>query len=220
MAETDPLDGDERPDEASLGFRPLYARVREKLMQRIADGTWQPGQILPSEAQIAQELGVSPGTVRKALDDMTAAKLLRRRQGRGTFVAKHDEARILFQFFKLKPDEGPPVFPESTIRSVERGKADRDERARLGLSEGEEVIRIRRVRSLAGRAAISEYISVPASLFGGLESGPIPNNLYEVYSTRFGVTVARGREQLKAVPARAMDAAVVLIVCGKVFILF
>ena len=89
-----------------LGFRPLYRQVRDTLVKRIADGVWQAGQPLPSEPELAAELSVSQGTVRKALDAMTAEKLVIRRQARGTFVAKHDDARILFKFFKLVPDQG------------------------------------------------------------------------------------------------------------------
>src|SRR6478672_7519758 len=79
----------------ALGFRPLYRQVRDVLVKRIADGVWQAGQMLPSEPDIAADLGVSPGTVRKALDEMTAENLVVRRQGRGTYVARHDDARIL-----------------------------------------------------------------------------------------------------------------------------
>src|SRR5580704_8078982 len=94
-----------------LGARPLYAQVREVLVRRLVDGVWAPGEGLPSEMELAAELDVSQGTVRKALDTMAADKLLVRHQGRGTFVSIHDEARILFQFFKLAPDMGEPVFP-------------------------------------------------------------------------------------------------------------
>src|SRR5919205_918574 len=74
--------------EAPLGYRPLYRQVRELLVRRLAEGVWQPGQLLPSEGQLAAELGVSQGTVRKALDSLTAERLLVRRQGRGTFDAE------------------------------------------------------------------------------------------------------------------------------------
>ncbi|HKH95374.1 MAG TPA: GntR family transcriptional regulator, partial [Beijerinckiaceae bacterium] len=74
-------------DPGGLGFRPLYRQVRELLVQRIADGLWAPGQPIPSEPEIASELGVSQGTVRKALDEMAGENLVVRRQGRGTYVA-------------------------------------------------------------------------------------------------------------------------------------
>src|SRR3954449_5070932 len=102
-----------------IGFRPLYRQVRDTLVRRIADGVWRPGQLLPSEPELAVDLGVSQGTVRKALDEMAAENLVIRRQGRGTFVARHDDARILFQFFKLLPDSGEKRFPESCVLSVQ-----------------------------------------------------------------------------------------------------
>jgi GntR family transcriptional regulator len=186
---------------SGLGFRPLYKQVREQLTRRIGDGRWKAGEMVPSEMQIAADLGVSQGTVRKALDDMTTAKLLVRRQGKGTFVATHDEARILFQFFKLKPDAGGGVFPESEVLSCTQAEADAEDAAKLALFPGEPIIRIRRVRSLQGKPCIVEIITLPSAFFAGIESGPVPNNLYELYARDFGVTVAGGSERIKAVAA-------------------
>lgn len=198
---------DGRKDAASPGFRPLYRQVKAVLLGRLGDGTWPPGALLPSEQQIAGELQVSQGTVRKALDEMTAERLLTRRQGRGTFVARHDEARILFQFFKIVPDAGVATFPESTLRRVENARADERERAVLRLEAGARVVRVARVRSLAGRPAISEYLSLPAKLFPGLgEDVAVENNLYDLYAARFGITVAGGQEKLKAIAAPPEDA--------------
>src|SRR3984885_10327216 len=118
---------------ASLGYRPLYRQVKELLMKRLSDGSWSPGQMLPSEPEIAVGLGVSPGTVRKALDEMSSESLLVRRQGRGTFVASHDEERILFQFFRMVSDNGVRRFPESRTISVGVAKSDELAAARLGI---------------------------------------------------------------------------------------
>ncbi|MBL8587191.1 MAG: GntR family transcriptional regulator [Methylobacteriaceae bacterium] len=189
-------------------FAPLYRQVRALLVQRIARGRWRPGELIPSEIQIAAELGVSQGTVRKALDEMTVENLLVRQQGRGTFVAQHDEARILFQFFKIVPDAGEPVFPESDLRSCLEAPADAAEAGHLGVKTGAPAIRIARVRSLAGRPVISEYICVSAALFPGMAAdGALPNNLYAYYADRYGVTIAGGRERIKALPAAPEDAA-------------
>jgi GntR family transcriptional regulator len=198
----------------NLGFKPLYAQVREEFVQRIADGRWRPGDALPSEIQIAAEIGVSQGTVRKALDEMTAAKLLVRQQGRGTFVATHDETRILFQFFKLKPDEAEGVFPESEVLDVAEGDASAEEAMKLALFAGEPVIRIRRLRSLGGRLCIVERIVVPTAIFDGLQRGEIPNNLYDAYAKQFGVTIAGGRETLKAIAADSATAAALSLAAG------
>jgi GntR family transcriptional regulator len=189
------------PD-AALGYRPLYRQVKDALMKRLGDGSWAPGQMLPSEPEIAAELGVSPGTVRKALDEMSSESLLIRRQGRGTFVARHDEERILFQFFRLISDNGERRFPESRTISVSVAGADASAADRLGIGAKESVITIERVRSLDDRPCIHERIVLPQSLFPGLEKiKDLPNNLYALYSANYGVTIARGTERLKAVAA-------------------
>ncbi len=198
-----------------VGFLPLYRQVKDRLVRRIAEGAWQTGQMIPSEFQIAGDLGVSQGTVRKALDEMTAENLLVRRQGVGTFVASHDEDRILFQFFKLTRDDGRREFPDSQVLSVGRARADADEARRLAVARGTPLVRIHRLRSLGGTVAVSERIAVPAARFPGLElADPVPNNLYGLYAERYGVTVARATESLKAVPCPAPDAALMGIAPG------
>ena len=82
-------------------FQPLYKQVYNVLVGRIADGDWRPAEALPSEQAIASELGVSQGTVRRAMDALAAENLILRHQGRGSFVAEHTQEHALFRFFRL-----------------------------------------------------------------------------------------------------------------------
>ena len=88
---------DEPSSSSRLEAQPLYVKARNIMVDRLISGQWRPGQVLPSEFAIAAELGVSQGTVRKALDDMTAEGLVVRKQGRGTFVAEAEDKSILFR---------------------------------------------------------------------------------------------------------------------------
>lgn len=190
----------------SPAFRPLYRQVREALIQRLIDGAWTPGMMLPSEFQIAAELGVSQGTVRKALDAMAAEHLLVRRQGRGTFVALPEEGRILFQFFRLAADDGTRLFPESQVieRRREAAGAAADH---LQLAPTAEVWRIGRIRRLGGRPVIAEEIVLPLARFASLGEFPVlPNNVYALYSEHFSITIGRAAERLKATAADALTA--------------
>lgn len=188
-------------DQFALGFRPLYRQVQEVLVQRIASGVWKPGDMLPSEFELAADLRASQGTVRKALTRMEADNLVVRMQGRGTFVARHDDARIMFQFFKLAPDDGEAQFPQSRVIDVAVLSADKAAATKLGLAARAKVIRLDRVRMLANKVCIVERIVLPHARFAGLEKDDIPNNLYERYRSQFGVTIARALERLKAVSA-------------------
>ena len=189
-----------------LATRPLYRQVRDLLVQDLAEGRWGPGEALPSEMELASLTGVSQGTVRKALDAMVIENLVVRRQGRGTFVARHDEERILFQFFKLVPDTGQPSFPDSQVLSTTSSVASPTEAQQLEIASDRLVLRIRRVRALAGSPKIVETVVLPEDLFPEIASTPLPNNLYAVYASRYGITVAHARERLKAITLESADA--------------
>ena len=197
-----------------LGFRPLYAQVRDRLIRRLVDGVWTPGEPLPSEMQLAAELGVSQGTVRKALDAMAAENLVVRRQGRGTFVARHDEERIMFQFFKLVGDDGRRSFPQSRVLSVSSARANAAERETLKLERDARVTRIRRLRSIDETPVVVETMTLPEATLPGLTAMELPNNLYGLYAMHFGVTVASTRERLKAVAVNAQDAEALGVAAG------
>jgi GntR family transcriptional regulator len=67
-------------------------------------------------------------------------------------------------------------------------------------------VRIERLRSLGGEICIFERIALPRSLFPGIEKRELPNNLYELYRSDFGVTMVRASEKLKAVAAGKREA--------------
>jgi DNA-binding GntR family transcriptional regulator len=137
-------------------FRPLYAQVKHLLVQRVIDGRWPPGTALPSEAQLALELRVSQGTVRKALDEMAARRVVVRRQGRGTFVAKHTNERSLFHFFHIVDANDLKELPISRIVALWADRAGRDQAARLAVPLRSKVVTITRLRFLGGKPLLHE----------------------------------------------------------------
>ena len=196
-------------NETTIGFKPLYAQVKDQLIRRLVDGTWQPGMNIPSEQELARQLNVSQGTVRKALDSMTAENLLVRRQGRETFVAEPEDARILFQFFRLTSDGNGSrsAFPDSTLLSCTGETADKEQAEALSLVLCAPVWHIERVRLLLDKPVLTETIIIPTEIFTDWDAmDEIPNNVYQLYSTRWGITIAKADEQLKAIAASPDDA--------------
>jgi GntR family transcriptional regulator len=188
------------------GFRPLYQQVREMFVRRIADRTWPPGEALPSEQALAVELGVSQGTVRKALDSLAAENLVERRQGKGTYITEVTPARSLFKFFRISRPGGQRLTPASEEASTKRRRATKAESERLDMEPNESVVEIRRVRLVDGAPAILETIAVPANRFPDLDKRPIPNTIYALYQSDYGINVLSANEELRAVAAGPADA--------------
>ena len=183
---------------------PLYARVKAIVLARITAGDWPPGTAIPTEMDLARELGVSQGTVRKALDTLSAEQVLVRRQGSGTYVAEHTPAHVMFRFFNIYDDAGSQVLPDSQPPRMAVAAASAAERQRLGLEEGAKVIRITRIRTRAGRAFMDDRIVLPEALFPGLAREPeVPNTLYDLFQKRYRIHVAHTEEQVTAVAATA-----------------
>lgn len=67
---------------------PLWQQLADVLRGKIESGELPAGRVIPSEATLSQEYGLSRGTVVKALDALERDGLVRRVQGRGTFVTE------------------------------------------------------------------------------------------------------------------------------------
>lgn len=191
---------------ARLEAQPLYAKVRDIMVERLISGHWKPGQMLPSEFAIADELGVSQGTVRKALDDMTTEGLVVRRQGRGTFVAEAEDKSILFRFYRLTADNADenktPTFPESRYLSRTKTGANEREQAMFALAQDDQVWRFERLRLENEEPILWERLVLSSKAFPSFdESTRLPNNVYQFYGAECGLIVARVKEKLRAVAA-------------------
>ncbi|MCQ4160272.1 GntR family transcriptional regulator [Roseomonas sp. GC11] len=198
------------PDAPSprLDARPLYRQVEDILIGRIVGGEWPPGHLLPAEPDLAAELGVSQGTVRKALAGLERRHLIDRRQGRGTTVARHTSETARFTFFRVRDLSGRAVVSRITVLSCTPGEAEEWEAKALGLPAGAPVIRLRRIRQLDGSPRIFERCCLSAAIFPGfaLLPGDLPTELYVLFQRSHGVTVARAEEELSAAPADAETA--------------
>ena len=200
------------------GPLPLYKEVKSLLTQSLAEGEWQPGVALPSETKLGDRYRVSIGTVRKAIDELVAERILVRHQGRGTFVAGHDARRTLFHFFHIVPADGGREQPEIELLSFARAKADADSAKRLNILPGAAVFRIRNLLRLARKPVVLDEITLPAERFPGLTEKVFrerDSTIYPLYQERYGINVVRSAERLSAVLADRPSAKLLGIPAGS-----
>jgi GntR family transcriptional regulator len=195
---------------ATPSFRPLYEQIKILLTQSLVAGEWKPGEAIPSEMELASRFGVSQGTVRKAIDELASEHILMRRQGKGTFVASHNEPSYRYRFLRVTPDEGDRPHPHNLFFGLERGKAAGDAAHALGLKSGAPVMTFKRVMSFAGKPVILDEIVFAADQFPGLtlaELEEFNGSVYSFYESVFGVRMIRAEERLRAVAADGFAAA-------------
>jgi GntR family transcriptional regulator len=176
--------------------RALYLQVRDALAERIASGTWKPGTPIANEGDLARELGVSGGTVRKALELMETQRLISRRQGRGSFVSDQTSDDLAARFCKFRGPEGERMFSRAVVGDVTKGVSSEDERRRLNLTPSEAVYRIQRVRRYRGQPFMVKHAVVPAALFPDLHERKEVAVSISLLAQAFCILVGKGEERL------------------------
>lgn len=185
-------------------YKPLYEQIKVLITQGLIGGEWRPGEMIPSEFELAARYKVSQGTVRKAIDSLAAENILVRRQGRGTFVATHKAELTKLRFLRLTSATGNKELLENQFISCVKAKANSYISKILGMKSGAATIEVKRLLTFSGRPLIYDHIIVPATSFKGLNGVKVEEShgsMYSMYESQFGVRMIRAEECLKAVAA-------------------
>jgi GntR family transcriptional regulator len=218
---------DDRPADAGRTgrpavFSPLYQQIKDLLVQGLERGEWKPGELIPSEIELAARFQVSQGTVRKAVDELAAEHLVVRRQGKGTFVATHHEARAQYRFLRVVPDEGEPLPAVSRFLECRRTRATADIARLLDLRTGDPLVYLRRLLTFDGTPIVLDDIWLPGATFKGLTAERLAEYkgpLYGLFETEFGTRMIRAEERIRAVAAEADVARLLQIAPGAPLLL-
>jgi GntR family transcriptional regulator len=194
---------------------PLHARVSADLRERILRGDFQPGEPLPSEAQLCEEFGISRGTVRAALATLRNGGLIGGGQGRppvvrDTTLSQPFENLLSFTSWAERAGRVPG---QRTIEIARRGASD-VAAAALEIRPGDPVVEYLRIRTLDGEAVMLErstwILEVGRLLFDfDLDSGSVYRHLQGS-----GVDLATARHTMDAIGADATDAAAIAVAEG------
>ena len=146
---------------------PLYAQLKDALLREIREGGLEPGDRVPTEAEIRERYRVSRATVRQALADLEAGGVIRKVQGLGSFVAvpKVRHVPLLTSFTELVSSQGFVPSHRVLASSVEDVPAeDADE---LGLAAGTRCRFLRRLFLVDDRAVGLAETWLPVSALRG-----------------------------------------------------
>jgi DNA-binding GntR family transcriptional regulator len=180
--------------------------VRQELTARIEGGRLQAGARLPSEPELAAELGVSRATLREALRSLEGEGLLRRMWGSGTFVA---ESPRVANSLDLNFGVTDAIRAAGMEAGVERGRswvepASASEAERLRMEPGHDVVLIERVRTADGKPVVVSRDVLPQRLVEGrddLVRSMCEESIYEVLERELGIVIQHGVASFRPVKA-------------------
>ncbi|MGQ7844659.1 GntR family transcriptional regulator [Granulosicoccus sp. 3-233] len=150
---------------ASLVAAPLHEQVKERIVERITSGAWAAGDVLPAEIDLATMLGVSYGTIRRAMGDLTNEGIVMRRRRTGTVVTgrmpNHTLSRF-YKYFRLQTQDGRLITTITRTLNVDCREASDEERDRLKLdAEHTTVSDMVRIREADGSPVMVDNFIVP-----------------------------------------------------------
>jgi len=177
---------------ANPGALPLHMQISELLIRDIAAGRLVDGERLPPERDMAADLGIAVGTLRKALETLQQKGLLVRVQGSGNYVRAKADPESVYAFLRLELADGGGL-PTARVLSVDRLPKD----PRLPpFGPSDDGHRIRRLRFLSGKIAAVEEIWLDGSHAQRLTPDDLSESLYLFYRQRLGLWIARAEDRV------------------------
>jgi len=196
---------------------PLATQAAATIRRAVLEGHWRVGERLPSEPQLALELGISRATLREALRMLVTDDLLDRRHGVGTFVVRVPTPTIergIDELFSLgEAIEQLGYEPSVGARAGEMVRATKLVAAELHLANGQPVCHLTRVRMADSRPVIVCDDYVPADLI--TNTGLTPRtavaevvergSLYAWFEERLGIAIDWALTHIEPVAADASE---------------
>ena len=174
---------------------PIYVQIAELLTRDIVSGRLIDGERLRPEREMATELGVSVGTLRKALRDMGAKGLIESVQGSGNYVRAGGDTGTVYAMFRLELLEGGGL-PRAQVLSLDHMDKPADLPA-FGTSH--QATRIRRLRSLNDTIIGVEEIWLDGDA-GLITPDKMSESLYATYRSVLGLWIQRAEDRVSLGP--------------------
>lgn len=199
---------------------PRYYRIQMEVRKQIESGVWRPGEMIPAESQIAEDYGVSLGTVRRAIQDLVTDGLLYRMQGRGTLVAGTNLKRETLRYYRFKKDFSKKECSHQIILlGLEKIQGIPEINRYLKVQEDMELYLLKRVFTRAGKRIIYSLSYLPAAVFPDLVElskhrlERVP--LYLTLENKYGIPTKENEELISVEPADMELAEVLQVPAGE-----
>jgi DNA-binding GntR family transcriptional regulator len=197
--------GPVRPPQRDVAVS-LHAQISHSIRERIVSGQWPPNYRLPPEPELARQLGVSRGTLRRALETLIGEGALRQVVGRGTFVISTVIEPAIAQKLSTLSEDLAAQGIATTTAVLDQAvlEAPKPIARLLDVLPGQAVLRLARLRSTVDGPLVLLHNYVRLDLAPGLEKVDFTSmSLFGALEQRFGLHIASGRRTFSAEGATA-----------------
>ena len=197
---------------------PYYLQLKDLLQQRIGQGEWRPGDLIPSEADLCKSFGVSRTVVRQALQDLTYQGLIVRQKGKGTFVAQpkitsRGLVHSLEGFYQDMAERGVRLVNQVLEQTLV--PADSDVAANLGIERLAPVVKLVRLRFVEGEPIVLVTSFLPYERCRQLIQADLQKrSLYAFLDEECGLKIGRGSRSIEAISAGEPEAKLLKLKVG------
>lgn len=193
---------------------PLYLQLQKLIQEWLSAGKLKPDEALPSERDLTRQLGISRVTVRKAIAGLVEKGILVQRWGSGTFIAPATRVEQSLSRLSSFTDDmiARGLTPGARILERSIGPSSPTESMALGLSPGDRVSRLKRLRLAGGTPMAIEHAVVPARFLP--DPNVVDSSLYAALNAR-GFAPRRALQRLHAVLLNAQQAPLLDVPAGS-----
>lgn len=158
-----------------------YEMVANKIRQRIREGVYSVGSLIPDQVSLAKEFEVSRMTVKKGMDILELEGLILRKRGAGTFVKKtalSEGLTVSAMEYEGLTKQLKSREVESKIISFKLDFPDEFLQEKLMLDKHDPIYKIIRLRVVDGKPYILEHTIMNANLIPGINEDVLENSVY------------------------------------------
>ncbi len=200
---------------------PLYIQIADRLVSQIESGELAPGDRLPAERELSENLGVNRMTLRRALRVLESQGLVLRKHGIGTFVGEPKIDRqmdVVFRFTRRMQNRG--YTPGTQVISLDETLTDAALSRQMAVPVSSPAYKILRLRSINHEPVMIESYIIPVRRFPGLDHYDLESrSVYEVMETEYGVQITRAQQSFEPVVASSFEAELLKIRVGAALML-
>jgi GntR family transcriptional regulator len=203
---------------------PAYKAIQKFILDLIRGPDYGPGDRIPSERALAEQLGKNRMTVRKAIDGLVAQGLLERNSTSGTRipmprVMRPIDARTSLGITRIIQSGGSVA--GNKLLHFEQTRASAQVAEHLQIKEGSEIVMFRRLWTVNDTPCCIETSHIPLGLVPGLAAEDLMagQSLYGLLRDRYGIGTVTGERQISVAAGSDMEARLLGLPAGSACLL-